>query len=346
MSEQPVSERKIAANRRNARKSTGPRTPEGKARSALNALKHGLLARGVVLPNDPDESPDELRDLLDALHNEFDSASAFEYLLVERLVALHWRLRRAYRYEVEAVLDHRHRRAAPLNQVSRELQGITRPPGPAWLPGPTEYERLIRYEGMLDRAVNRLTAQLLRLRELRMRAAAPTRTPRRMPPMDSEPPTPIPDETSADASPATQPLPPHAPSPPTPHAGPGISPRPANESGPAGKPDAPASPPAFPPITRDPSPMTPKARTSPRPSSQISSPRNLRPGLRPPFHEHRPQPNEPTAPATFVTLLQKRTYAILPAPTQACRGHRPHAPRAHGALTYPSPRCRPCPLRR
>ena len=44
------------ANRQNAKKSTGPRTPEGKARSSQNALKHGLLARDAVMA---DEDPAE-----------------------------------------------------------------------------------------------------------------------------------------------------------------------------------------------------------------------------------------------------------------------------------------------
>lgn len=42
--------KQIAANRRNAKKSTGPRTPAGKSNVRLNALKHGLTAQSVVLP--------------------------------------------------------------------------------------------------------------------------------------------------------------------------------------------------------------------------------------------------------------------------------------------------------
>ena len=42
----------LAANRRNAQKSTGPRTAEGKKRASLNALKHGMTAKTVVLPHE------------------------------------------------------------------------------------------------------------------------------------------------------------------------------------------------------------------------------------------------------------------------------------------------------
>ena len=44
----PPSEKQLAANRRHAQLSTGPRTPEGKARSRWNALKHGVLAKALI----------------------------------------------------------------------------------------------------------------------------------------------------------------------------------------------------------------------------------------------------------------------------------------------------------
>jgi hypothetical protein len=48
----PVSSRKRAANRANARKSTGPRTPEGKARSSRNAISHGIYCQNLLLPGE------------------------------------------------------------------------------------------------------------------------------------------------------------------------------------------------------------------------------------------------------------------------------------------------------
>jgi hypothetical protein len=52
-----ATEKQIAANRRNARRSTGPRTPAGKARAALNALTHGLTTQAADLP--PDRERDQ-----------------------------------------------------------------------------------------------------------------------------------------------------------------------------------------------------------------------------------------------------------------------------------------------
>jgi hypothetical protein len=46
------SDKQIRANRRNARKSTGPKTPEGKSVVSHNALKHGLLSQQILLPDE------------------------------------------------------------------------------------------------------------------------------------------------------------------------------------------------------------------------------------------------------------------------------------------------------
>ena len=54
-------DRQIAANRRNAQRSTGPRSGAGKARVSMNPLKHGLTAREVVLPNESPEAFDSFR---------------------------------------------------------------------------------------------------------------------------------------------------------------------------------------------------------------------------------------------------------------------------------------------
>jgi hypothetical protein len=91
-----TSDRKAEANRRNARKSTGPKTPEGKAAVRLNALKHGLLSQEILLP---DEDAEALWDLDERLRAELQPVGELENLLVDRIVSLTWRLRRLGRVE-------------------------------------------------------------------------------------------------------------------------------------------------------------------------------------------------------------------------------------------------------
>ena len=59
-----ASKRQLEANRSNARRSTGPQTPSGKSRSRMNALKHGLSAKSIVIG---DERPEEFEALRDAV---------------------------------------------------------------------------------------------------------------------------------------------------------------------------------------------------------------------------------------------------------------------------------------
>ena len=99
-----VTNRQINANRRNARKSTGPKTAEGKRRSSRNALKHGLLAREVVIrEGDGAETQADFDALLADLCDELRPKGIIEETLVERIATCYWRLRRAQRYEVGAI---------------------------------------------------------------------------------------------------------------------------------------------------------------------------------------------------------------------------------------------------
>src|SRR5829696_2675075 len=91
-----TSERKVEANRKNALKSTGPKTPEGKDVVSSNAMKHGLLSKEVLLPGEDEEA---LRELDERLRDELQPAGALEDLLVDRITSALWRLRRLGRVE-------------------------------------------------------------------------------------------------------------------------------------------------------------------------------------------------------------------------------------------------------
>jgi hypothetical protein len=91
-----TSEKQVQANQRNALKSTGPKTPEGKDAVRLNANKHGLRAQEVLLPGEDEEA---LKELDENLRAELQPVGELENLLVDNIVATHWRVRRLRRVE-------------------------------------------------------------------------------------------------------------------------------------------------------------------------------------------------------------------------------------------------------
>ena len=124
--------KQIEANRLNARKSTGPRTEEGKQRSRCNALRHGLTAETVItaLENAADYQAFEAN-----IVSDYQPRSATERELVSRLASLLWRLRRStsietglFQIQGELMQDRstgpRRRRYVPLPQWYDELDVI------------------------------------------------------------------------------------------------------------------------------------------------------------------------------------------------------------------------------
>ncbi len=97
----PVSNPRAEASRKNGAKSRGPKTAEGKARAAQNALKHGMRARKYVLL--PQEDAAEFEALESAIVAELAPEGALQTLLARRVAVAAWRLERADRMEAEVL---------------------------------------------------------------------------------------------------------------------------------------------------------------------------------------------------------------------------------------------------
>ncbi|MDG3008109.1 hypothetical protein [Paludisphaera mucosa] len=134
-----ATEAQIQANRANAKKSTGPRTDAGKARSRLNALKHGFRARRVD-PVLPQEDAGELQARIQEWLDDYKPTNAVERDLVVRGAKIAWSLDRAERHETallsrrvrQALLHSRARGTAKACGLGRKLLYLT---GKRLLPG-------------------------------------------------------------------------------------------------------------------------------------------------------------------------------------------------------------------
>jgi len=147
-----TSSAQIEANRRNAANSTGPRTPEGKAVVALNALKHGLLSRESLVKG---ENEADLIAFGKSLRTQLGPVGEIELLLADRIVSSAWRLRRIV--ATEAALYKADRTPAQVfGYGSRETMGV-----------------LSRYEVTLERGMYKALHELQRLQAARRGEAVP-----------------------------------------------------------------------------------------------------------------------------------------------------------------------------
>src|SRR5579863_2385025 len=90
------SERRIASSRANGALSYGPKTPEGKLRSARNSIRHGVLARTIVLQ---EESAASFNNLLAAFEQELQPHGPVERSCVENMAVARWRMLRLWGME-------------------------------------------------------------------------------------------------------------------------------------------------------------------------------------------------------------------------------------------------------
>lgn len=161
---------------------TGPTTPEGKARSSRNALKHGLRSREIVLPG---EDPEEWYTFRDDYLAALDPVGLAEEALAYRAAELYWRLLRVAEAERKAVAAREETpdQYMPVFPKPGRFSGSFRPAAeapemlPEGLPAPAALRPLVRYEAHLSKQFHLALRSLQDLQD-RRRGATTTRVTR------------------------------------------------------------------------------------------------------------------------------------------------------------------------
>lgn len=159
---------KIEANRQNAKKSTGPKNT---SLTRLNALKHGLLSKEVLLKG---EDKKALQELGKKLRLELAPENELELILVDRIISSVWRLRRAIRLERDRLQER-------FNDSKYDTyEDIERTDGEAWslivtveLANSNGWLNLLRYETTIERQIYRALHELIRLQSARLGGKPP-----------------------------------------------------------------------------------------------------------------------------------------------------------------------------
>ena len=150
---------RIRANRRNARKSTGPRTQAGKSVSRMNALKSGIYAQSFVIPG---EDPAALTQLSADYAAEFRPITPRQRDLVDALVRNEWLIRRLHRLEADMWTQQFETNAAMFRnpEVAAHLHIQRHPLATAFDDIQTRLEALQRWLHAYERATERVWHQL------------------------------------------------------------------------------------------------------------------------------------------------------------------------------------------
>jgi hypothetical protein len=189
----------IDANRRNAQKSTGPTTPEGRAAVRHNALKHGLTAE-ILIPSMEDRP--EFDRLCDAFETEYQPVGPTEESLLENLAAAKWRLSRAHKAETGFFL----KRSLDLEHESQDYRELPANGRLALIvdldsAGSDTLAKISRYEARLERSFYKALTELRRTISQREPVAA------KQTQSEAQPPEPAPQpERSENQHPRSEPV--------------------------------------------------------------------------------------------------------------------------------------------
>ena len=157
-----ASQQQIDANRQNAQKSTGPKTPEGKAAVSQNALKHGLTAQQAVISG---EDKDEFDATRQSFEDELKPVGPVQTLLVQQIVMAAWRLTRLRAMESGLF---QLRLVDDAKDIERNYKNLSPRTRLAYLflrdvRGPNALTILGRYEARVERSFYRALHELQRL---------------------------------------------------------------------------------------------------------------------------------------------------------------------------------------
>jgi hypothetical protein len=216
-----ASKSQIDANRRNAQKSTGPKTQEGKDKSRRNGLQHGLTAKTCMLE---DEDPEALVDLLNEIREKFNPQDTDEDFLIERMAKARFKYNRIM--PIEAAIYNLRLSVDRTPKEITEALGVNGQRAWAYMRdanGGNALSKLARYETSLLREYDRSRQELEKLQKIRAARPAPPPDPSELRSEPDPPVSPIPPTTSKPPQPkmSTPEPSPRNPAPaPTPYAGP------------------------------------------------------------------------------------------------------------------------------
>jgi hypothetical protein len=216
-----ISERQLEANRRNAVKSHGPITPEGRAAVRLNALKHGFTAAEIILPTV--EEKIDFEQFRFSFEEEYKPVGPTEQVLVEDIITARWRLNRIRKMEpgffslrLEVMNDKIQDDFSALDPQAH-LALVVRDDAQY----PDTYGKMSRYEARFERTFYKALKELQRLQALRAAVSDSgngTVSQNPISPDPDPPPPPSAQSLARDPEPATPPPAPNAanPEPPEP----------------------------------------------------------------------------------------------------------------------------------